>query len=287
MKLKKVLIIGAGTMGKGIAQWFASREVDTYLVDSKIALAKSAEKDIHKIWQRLLEKKELKSAQLKKFKDHLSTIELSKVPKDVDLVVEAVFEDREVKRELFSGLDKKLSKKTIFASNTSSFLIASLCAHLPPERKKKFVGIHFFNPAPLMKLVEIISCTWTEKKLTEDLRAYFEQEEKVAVVCQDSPGFIVNRVARNFYGEAFRIAGLFDQESFTEIDKVMTEVGGFKMGPYRLMDLIGIDINFAVTQSVWQAYFQNARFSPHPLQKMMVESGRLGKKTGEGFYSYE
>ena len=180
-----------------------------------------------------------------------------------------------------------MSEKTIFATNTSSIPVSSLAKELSNKRKSQFLGLHFFNPAPIMKLVEIIEGHWTDKKLANDLYQWFESKDKKPAKCKDSPGFIVNRLARNFYGEAFRNISQEDQEKIKEHDKIMKEVGGFRMGPFELMDLIGVDVNLDVSTSVWNSFFQEPRFAPHRIQKFMVESGRLGRKTKKGFYDYE
>ncbi|MCY4523183.1 MAG: 3-hydroxyacyl-CoA dehydrogenase NAD-binding domain-containing protein, partial [Halobacteriovoraceae bacterium] len=201
--------------------------------------------------------------------------------------VEAVIEDLKVKRNLFSQLDKRLSSESIIASNTSSFPIIDLSEGISPKRKERFIGLHFFNPAPIMKLVEVICPRDIDRNISQDLAAWLCRQGKKAVLCQDRPGFIVNRIARNFYGEALRIANSDDQKRYSQIDRALREAGGFKMGPFELMDLIGIDVNLDVTRSVWNAFDKGPRFAPHFLQQQMVEKGRLGKKTGRGFFIYE
>ena len=204
-----------------------------------------------------------------------------------DLVIEAIVEDINIKKSLFLSLDQQMNKESLFASNTSSFPITQLAQSLSEQRKKQFLGLHFFNPAPIMKLVEVICGLETDPLLAKNLSQWFQEKKKIACECSDSPGFIVNRVARNFYGESLRAAETYDINKCREIDTVMKEVGGFKMGPFELMDLIGIDINLSVTESVYQAFFHEARFKPHRLQRDMVMAGRLGKKTLKGFYQYE
>src|SRR5690606_33850030 len=151
-------------------------------------------------------------------------------------------------------------------------------------RKARFLGLHFFNPAPIMKLVEVIKGEQSDATLCQDLYRWFDEKGKKPALCKDSPGFIVNRVARNFYGEPLRIVEEDDQEKMKDVDRVLKEVGGFRMGPFELMDLIGIDVNYSVTCSVWNAYQQEPRFAPHALQKKMVDEGRLGRKSKRGFY---
>ncbi len=287
MNIQSVLVIGAGTMGRGIAQWFAQNNTNVELIDNTYDFALKSQELIHISWEKLEQKGKFNSADIEKFKQNLKICKRDEISKNCDLVIEAIFEDLEIKKELFLSLDKSMNENTIFASNTSSFPISSLCKDLSKSRRTKFLGLHFFNPATIMKLVEVIPGNWTDQKVCKDIYDWFDSNGKKPALCIDTPGFIVNRVARNFYGESFRIAAKDDPKKYEEIDRVMKSVGGFKMGPFELMDLIGIDINFNVTQSVWNAYFNEDRFAPHPLQKKMVDSGRFGKKTKEGFYKYE
>ncbi len=287
MKIKNVIVIGTGTMGQGIAQWFLQQGLDVEIVDSNYEFAlKSCEKIFAQL-DSLALKGKLKSEEVLKFKDHLTVKKLNSVNKNADLVVEAIIEDKIIKTELFSQLDAYLSPETMFASNTSSFPITELSKQLSPERKKKFLGLHFFNPATIMKLVEVINGLETDKKMSSELLSWFNEKGKVACLCNDAPGFIVNRVARNFYGEALRAVENYDLSCIKEVDEVMRKVGGFKMGPFELMDMIGIDINLSVTESVYRAFFDEPRFKPHRLQKEMVNANRLGRKTNKGFYQYD
>jgi len=287
MNLQRIVVIGAGTMGSGIAQWFAQQMCYVELVDNSEAQLKKALTDIHASWDKLVEKEKLTSCQVIQMKKLLETKSLRKVSKDSDLVIEAIIENLEIKRSLFQELDQYFSSKTILASNTSSFPIGLIAEAVSVERKKRFIGLHFFNPATIMKLVEIIKATETEASLCDALYEWFDSKEKKPALSKDSPGFIVNRVARNFYGEPLRIAERDDEERMKEIDRVLKEVGGFKMGPFELMDLIGIDINYSVTCSVWEAYKKEPRFAPHKLQKQMVDEKRFGRKTNRGFYKYD
>jgi len=287
MELKKVAVIGSGTMGSGIAQWFLQQNIKVELVDTNEVQLKNATDKIFKSFDTLVSKNKLNENEAKTFKNNLKACSLNDIESDVDLVIEAIIENLEIKQKLFLDLDKKLSEHTIFASNTSSIPITEIAAPLNINRKQNFLGIHFFNPATIMKLVEIINGFDTDKKLSQELVNFFNQKAKVAVLCNDRPGFIVNRVARNFYGESLRIVENYDLDKIKEIDECMKQVGGFKMGPFELMDLIGIDINFSVTESVYRAFFDEPRFRPHKLQKEMVLSGRLGQKTKKGFYDYE
>jgi 3-hydroxybutyryl-CoA dehydrogenase len=286
MNLRKIAVIGAGTMGAGIAQWFMQQNIEVYLVDTNQDFLKSSGEKIFQNIDSLLQKNKITTDDAKsyKLKLHLST--LQNISKDVDMVIEAIIENLEVKRKLFLDLDQLVDQKTIFASNTSSLPITEIASILPEARKNKFIGIHFFNPATIMKLVEIINGVETDKTISPLLISFFNDRGKVAVLCNDRPGFIVNRVARNFYGESLRIIENYDLEKIKEVDRLLKEVGGFKMGAFELMDLIGIDINYSVTESVYQAFFHEPRFRPHKLQKEMVLANRLGRKTKRGFYEY-
>ena len=285
--INKLAVIGAGTMGQGIATWFVQQGVFVELVDTSLNLAQKSQSLIFSLWDKLEKKGKFTSSDIETFKKNLEVRLLEDISFDCDLVIEAIVEDIEIKKNLFTKLDKLLSESSIIASNTSSFPIFNLSEHLSLLRKERFVGLHFFNPAPLMKLVEVICPTCVLKEIVDGLSNWFTSKGKKPAVCQDRPGFIVNRIARNFYGEALRIAGKDDQKRYRKIDTVLKEVGGFRMGPFELMDLIGIDVNLDVTRSVWNAFDEVPRFAPHFLQKEMVEKGRLGKKTGRGFYLYE
>ncbi len=287
MKVEHVLVVGAGTMGRGIAQWFLQSGSHVTLIDSMAQMRVDSKNLISENFTHLLQKKKITEKERDSYFERLKIMDPQEIVPDFDLVVECIVENFKAKIDLFIWLDQKIKKDCLFTSNTSSISISKMSKHLTSDRQKKFLGLHFFNPAPLMKLVEIIESSFSEKKYASELMAYFENKGKVPVLCQDSPGFIVNRVARNFYGEAFRIVKYEDQNRYKELDRIMKEVGGFKMGPFELMDLIGIDVNLDVTTSVWQDFFHEPRFAPHLLQKKMVDSGRLGKKTKRGFYDYE
>lgn len=287
MDIKSVVVIGAGTMGSGIAEWFASQFVSVELVDSNQEQLTKAITQIHRSWEKLVEKEKLTSCKMNQMKPFLEVKQLHQANKNADLVIEAIVENLEIKKNLFTDLDKYFSEKTILASNTSSFPITLLAQAVKEERKAKFIGLHFFNPATIMKLVEIITGKDTALQLAKDLYQWFDSKDKKPALCKDSPGFIVNRVARSFYGEPLRITETEDQGKLKEIDHILKEVGGFKMGPFELMDLIGVEVNYSVTCSVWDAYHQEPRFAPHKLQKQMVDEKRFGRKTKKGFYTYE
>ena len=285
MNLQKIVIIGAGTMGSGIAQWFTQQNCSVELVDNSIDQLQRALASIHASWDKLQEKGKITNSQ--ELKKLLTIKSLGEVAPDTDLVIEAIIENLEIKKDLFKKLDDYFLPHTILSSNTSSFPIQLMAEAVSKERRKKFLGLHFFNPATIMKLVEVIRAQETDENLCHDLYRWFDTKDKKPAMCKDSPGFIVNRVARNFYGEPLRIVETDEVERMKEVDHILREVGGFKMGPFELMDLIGIDVNYSVTCSVWEAYNQEPRFAPHPLQKKMVDEKRFGRKSKRGYYQYD
>jgi 3-hydroxybutyryl-CoA dehydrogenase len=287
MNLNKIVVIGAGTMGSGIAQWFTQQMCLVELVDSSGQQLEKAKSDIHHSWEKLIEKEKLSSDQVIQMKKNLEFKSLKQVDKTTDLAIEAIIENLDIKKKLFQELDEFFDPHTILASNTSSFPITLMSEAVSPTRKARFIGLHFFNPATIMKLVEIIKGDMTDEKLCTELYQWFNQRDKKPALSKDSPGFIVNRVARNFYGEPLRIVETDDQIKMKEVDRILKEVGGFKMGPFELMDLIGIDVNYSVTCSVWEAYQREPRFAPHTLQKKMVDEKRLGRKTKHGYFKYD
>lgn len=286
-ELKKVCVLGAGTMGAGIAQWFCQAGAQVELFDLQIEQTLNAKENIFVSWDKLLSKGKFTAEEVASFKNSFTTLENdSDYSQDADLFIEAIVENLAVKIKVFQKMAGHFEEKTILASNTSSIPIDAMAKELPVAKRPYFLGLHFFNPAPIMKLVEVIKGHWSEETLCQDLTQWFEAKGKKPAQCQDGPGFIVNRLARNFYGEALRLANTENKETFLEIDSVLKEVGGFRMGPFELMDLIGIDVNYSVSESVWQSFYYDERFAPHPLQRKMVTSGRLGKKTKAGFYDY-
>ena len=287
MKINTVVVVGAGTMGQGIAQWFSQQNLIVEMVDQNYEFALLSLDRIYQSFDKLAKAFKLSGDDVSHFKKNISVKKIDDINTSADLVVEAIIENLPAKNTLFAHLDQLMSKQTIFASNTSSFSINQLSQAVNDQRKRNFLGLHFFNPATIMKLVEVVSGLETDPEILNFLFGWFNSKNKIACICSDSPGFIVNRVARNFYGEALRSVDVYDVEKFREVDTVMKKVGGFKMGPFELMDLIGIDINYSVTESVYRAFFDEPRFKPHRLQRDMVIAGRLGKKTGKGFFSYE
>lgn len=285
MNISKVIVIGAGTMGSGIAQWFTQVGCTVELVDNSEVQTAKALNDIHTSWDKLAEKGKL--SHVDDLKRRLSIKTFDQLSKNADLVVEAIIENLEIKKDLFKKLDEYFETHTILSSNTSSFPIELMAEAVRPERRPRFLGLHFFNPATIMKLVEVIKGKDSDEKICKELYAWFDSKDKKPAMCKDSPGFIVNRVARNFYGEPLRIVENEDEIRMKEVDRILKEVGGFKMGPFELMDLIGIDVNYSVTCSVWEAYNKEPRFAPHKLQKQMVDEKRFGRKTKRGFYKYD
>lgn len=280
--MKSVAVVGSGTMGSGIAQVSALAGYVVSLYDvSDSVLSKAHARISASLDEGVARGKvmpETASAALRAI--HLTT-SLDEVA-GADLVIEAAPEELAIKQRIFHKLDERAAPHTVLASNTSSLSINALAG--ATTRPDRFVGLHFFNPAHIMKLVEVIKGDDTSQETLALADAYVEKIGKVAVHCKDTPAFIVNRVARPFYGEAFRLLGE-GAAPVEDIDRLLESVG-FRMGPFRLVDLIGCDVNYAVTRSVYEAYFHEPKYRPHPIQQRMVESGRLGRKSGRGFYRY-
>ena len=279
----KIGVLGAGSMGTGIAQLAATQKHQVVLVDvNEEALAKAAA-NLKKIFTRLVEKEQIDETIANEI---IGRIQFSKNItdfKNCDLIIEAIIENLEVKRKVFTQLEEVVSENCILASNTSSLSIASIASAC--KKAERVIGIHFFNPAPLMPLVEIIPSVQTSEETINTSRTLIDGWQKATVLTKDTPGFIVNRLARPFYGEALRIyeEGIAD---FATIDWAMTELGGFKMGPFALMDYIGNDINYTVTETVFAAFYYDPRYKPSLTQKRYFEAGWLGKKSGKGYYDY-
>ena len=281
--MKTIGVIGAGSMGSGIAQIAATNECKVLLFDNNPkALLKALEK-LEKILNRLVQKNKINQLQLEKIISRISTVENIVELSSCDLVIEAIIEDIDVKKNIFSELDVICPKSTILATNTSSLSVTSIASSCKfPER---VIGIHFFNPAPVMPLVEIIPCIQGTDQTLQISKKLIDSWGKVAVIAKDTPGFIVNRIARPFYGEALRIyeEGI---ANFETIDYAMTEIGGFRMGPFTLMDFIGNDVNYAVTESVFKSFYFDPRYKPSFTQKRHSEAGWFGKKSNRGYYDY-
>jgi 3-hydroxybutyryl-CoA dehydrogenase len=279
----KVGIIGSGTMGAGIAQVAAFAGCTVTVYDQQEAVLLKAKENLQSTLSKLEAKGKITLQQVKEFTEKIQWSGDMQYLASADLIIEAIVEKLEIKQQVFASLEQVVSQQCILASNTSSLSITSIAAACQyPER---VIGIHFFNPAPLMELVEVIPALQTQASTTQHAIETITSWGKKVVVAKDTPGFIVNRIARPYYSEAIR---LFEEgkASIATIDYAMKTHGGFRMGPFELMDLIGHDVNYAVTESVWTAFYFDPRYTPSFSQKRLVEAKWLGRKTGRGFYNY-
>ncbi len=282
--IKNVGIIGSGTMGSGIAQVAATAGCTVKLYDTKTEALDKAKAALEKIMTRLVEKGRINSEEKNRIQGNIQYVNSLKDLADSHLTIEAIVENLDIKKKVFQELESYVSKTAIIASNTSSLSIASIASSL--DSPSRCIGIHFFNPAPLMKLVEVIPAIQTSEEVAQTIVGTIATWKKTVAVVKDTPGFIVNRVARPFYGESLRIfeEGIAD---FATIDWAMKSIGGFRMGPFELMDFIGNDVNYTVTETVFKEFYNDPRYKPAFTQKRLSEAGYLGRKTGKGYYNYK
>lgn len=282
MEIKTIGIAGAGTMGAGIAQVTATYGYQTILFDVNENMLTKAKAGIEKSLESLVQKQKITAD---KKSEIISRIQYTNAVTQLkaDLIIEAIVERLDIKQQFFNDVAAVNAPETILATNTSSIPVTQIAAKVP--NPKRFLGIHFFNPAPIMKLVEIISGVETDTAIANQCKQLIEGMGKTCVMAADAPGFIVNRVARHYYVEGLKIAEERIAD-FETIDALM-ESSGFKMGPFKLMDLIGVDTNFSVTTSIYNLFHQDGKFRPSRIQQQKVDAGHYGRKTGKGFYSYE
>lgn len=282
--IKNIAVIGTGTMGRGIAACSALNGFKTALYDVNPISVSDAINYIKQSIDKLLQKGKISELNKIEAEKNLLSVNNLEDLAECDLIIEAAIENIEIKKDIFAKLDIITSKKTILATNTSSFSITSISSSLTND-KSRVIGMHFFNPANIMKLVEVIKGEFTSANTVNEVIEICKKLGKTPVICKDTPAFIVNRIARPFYGEALKIMSE-DNLPAEQIDSIMKLEGGFSMGPFELMDLIGIDVNLSVTKSVYEAFFYDPKYKPSIIQQKMVDSGLLGRKTGQGFYKY-
>lgn len=282
LSIKTICIAGAGTMGAGIAQVTAQAGYKTILFDINTDMLAKAKSGLEKSLEGLVQKQKISSD--KKESTLANILFTSNINELIgDLIIEAIVEKLSVKQEFFQKVASNNGPQTILASNTSSIPITQIAAKI--SNPQRVLGIHFFNPAPIMKLVEIISGVETNTKIALLCKTFIEGLGKTCVMAADAPGFIVNRVARHYYVEGLKIAE--ERLADTETIDALMESSGFKMGPFKLMDLIGVDTNFSVTTSIYNLFHQDGKFRPSRIQQQKVDAGHYGRKTGKGFYQYE
>jgi 3-hydroxybutyryl-CoA dehydrogenase len=278
-----VAIIGSGTMGSGIAQVAATSGCTVKIYDTNEQALQKSKQSLEVTLSKLVEKAKIDENEKNRILSAISYVNTLQELADSNMVIEAIIENLEIKRKLFSELESLVAPETILASNTSSLSIASIAASC--QKPERVIGIHFFNPAPLMQLVEVVPAVQTSEEVLNKSVQIISDWKKVVAVAKDTPGFIVNRVARPFYSESIRIyeEGVAD---FATIDWSLKTIGNFRMGPFELMDFIGHDVNYVVTETVFTAFYFDPRYKPSFTQKRLLEAGYLGRKSGRGFYNY-
>jgi 3-hydroxybutyryl-CoA dehydrogenase len=283
MLFHHIAVIGAGTMGSGIAQVAATAGCSVQLFDAFPDAIQKAQKTLQITLSKLVEKGKISEEESTRIAGNIRYESELESLSGAELIIEAIIENIDIKRKLFADLEQIISPACILASNTSSLSMASIAASV--KSSSRVVGIHFFNPAPLMQLVEVIPAVQTSEEVLNQAVETIASWKKIVAVAKDTPGFIVNRVARPFYSEAIRIyeEGIAD---FATIDHAMKSLGGFRMGPFELKDFIGNDVNYAVTESVFTAFYFDPRFKTSFTQKRLTEAGFLGRKSGRGYYNY-
>lgn len=282
-KQTSIGIVGSGAMGSGIAQVAATAGHKTIIFDTNITVLEKAQNNLNDSLERLVSKEKITRDKADSIIALTSFVSTMDAFKECGLIIEAIIENIDIKQSVFKNLEKIVSEQCVLASNTSSLSITSIASAC--QNPSRVLGIHFFNPATLMPLVEIIPGVATNLSIAEACKTLIDSWGKVTVMAKDTPGFIVNRVARPFYSEALRI---LDEQiaDIATIDWAMKEIGGFRMGPFELMDLIGHDVNYVVTETVWTQFYYDPRFKPSLSQKRLLEAKFLGKKSGKGFYDY-
>lgn len=276
-------VIGSGSMGIGIAQVAATAGCQVLLYDKSEQATKKSWDGLVKIMGKLVARNKFGQEKADSILGNIEIVKSLDAFSTCEFIIEAIIENTDIKKSVFKSLESLISDQCIVASNTSSLSITSLAASL--DNPGRFLGVHFFNPAPVMKLVEIVPAIQTEAAVVIKVRDIITDWQKLTVLAKDTPGFIVNKVARPFYGESLQLLseGIAD---IATIDWAMTEIGGFRMGPFTLMDFIGHDVNYIVSESVFKAFYYDSRYKPSFTQKRLVEAGYNGRKSGRGFYDY-
>ncbi|NHB58992.1 3-hydroxyacyl-CoA dehydrogenase [Acinetobacter sp. 194] len=284
MNIQSIAIIGAGIMGMGIAQIAAQAGMKVQIYDSHMGNAQQGLNTLKTTLEKLQQKGKFSEEELKQILSRILIVDTLEQVDAVDLVIEAIIEDLEIKQNLFKQLEKIVSTETILASNTSSLSITAIASVL--EHPERVAGFHFFNPVPLMKIVEVVAGLMTQNQVINTLLDFAKTVGHLGVTTKDTPGFIVNHAGRAYGTEALKI---FSEgvASFSEIDRILRDGAGFRMGPFELLDLTGLDVSHPVMESIYYQYYEEDRYRPNPLTRQMLEGKKIGRKVGEGFYRYE